>query len=33
VEHNANQLYNPGLLQPFNRHPLRALQLSFTYKF
>jgi hypothetical protein len=26
-------LYNPGVLQPFNRHPPRAMQLSFAYKF
>jgi hypothetical protein len=29
----ANQLYSPGLLQPFNRHPPRAMQLSVAYKF
>jgi len=29
----ANQLYNSGFLQPFNRHPPRAMQLSFSYRF
>jgi hypothetical protein len=29
----ANQLYSPGYLQPFNRHPPRAYQLSLAYRF
>jgi hypothetical protein len=29
----ANQLYNPGVLQPFNRHPPRAAQMTLSFKF
>lgn len=29
----ANQLYSPGYLQPFNRHPPRAYQVSVAYRF
>ena len=29
----ANQKYGTGYLQPFNRHPPRAFQLSMAYKF
>ncbi|MFN8062518.1 MAG: TonB-dependent receptor [Vicinamibacterales bacterium] len=29
----ANQQYSSGYLQPFNRHPPRAVQISMAYKF
>jgi hypothetical protein len=29
----ANQQYSPGFLQPFNRHPPRAYQISMAYRF